>query len=142
MVVAFYGITAHKDNTAIPAQLHIFKDHHPLQTFHIPNFIVILENAKISMTPPQSPSQGEQPGHKAAYCSFSITTSEGTLYEFEKEDGEECQTWINLLQFLSHFPYSRIPEEPKCDPILHNKDLDASLYKAGIIHTYIHTCIH
>lgn len=139
MVVAQSGIPSPGDMSyqAIPAQMKIFKESYnpsPKNSkagFQNPKLTISLEAAYVSVVG-LSPSQdtGSRISRMCTPCTFSVTTSEGTCYEFMAEKESDRLIWVTVLEFLSMFPYSSVPEVPRCNPLF-RRDLDPDLYNAG-----------
>lgn len=140
MVVAQSGIPSPGDMSylAIPAQIKIFKEsYNPTPknskaSFENPKLTISLEAARISLVG-LSPSldAGKKISRTATPCTFSVVTSEGTCYEFMAEKESDRLVWVTVLEFLSMFPYSSVPEVPRCNPLF-RRDLDPNFYNAGM----------
>jgi hypothetical protein len=94
---------------------------------------IVLEGAQVgvlgSLT--QLTSSGRRPSRRGnPSCSFSVTTYDGTSYEFVAENEAERLMWVTVLEFLSMFPYSSVPEVPNCSPVFRT-GLEPSEYSAG-----------
>ena len=139
VVVALSGIPSPGDGSyqGIPAQVQVFKESHDpsarsRKTFHNPKLSITLESARVSVL---GLSQQNSSGRKLSRgagpsCSFSVTTGEGTCYEFTAENESERLVWVTVMEFLAMFPYSSIPEVPKFNPVF-RRDTDPAHYNAG-----------
>ena len=141
VAVALSGIPSPGDGSyqAIPAQVQVFKENYDpcsksQKSFPNPKLTISLKDAQISVL--GSPSHVIK--RRASFrrvsrtsCSFLITTSEGICFELTVDDESQRLVWVTVLEFLAMFPYSSVPEVPKCNPVLQT-DLDPNLYNAGI----------
>ena len=140
VVVALSGIPNPGDGSyqAIPAQVQIFKESYDpsskarKKSFHAPKLCIGLEYAQISIIGSLSQITSRKSSRRsgATSCSFRVTTSEGSCYEFVADNEAERVVWVTVLEFLAMFPYSSVPEVPKCNPVFRS-DLDPALYHAG-----------
>lgn len=139
VVIALSGIPNPGDGSyqAIPAQVQIFKENYDpsskktRKSFHNPKTSIGLEAAQVSVIGSQSQLSGRKLSKASALsCSFRVTTKEGTCYEFVADNESERLVWVTVLEFLAMFPYSSVPEVPKCNPVF-SRDLEPSLYDAG-----------
>ena len=120
-----------------PSQLHVFKADHDLgRSFRAPQFSLSLELAEVVLIKPSPSPKKEEAGLSCRSIetsrSFCVTTQAGICYQFRAQDDFECQLWINMLKFLIIFPYSSVPQDPKCDTSMFDKKTDARQYGAGI----------
>ena len=143
MVVAQSGIPNPGDTSfhAIPAQIKVFKESYnpsPRYTkanIQNPKLTISLESAQISIVGSLPAKEATKKLSKTTTCSFTVTTREGSCYEFVTDKESDRLVWVTVLEFLSMFPYSSVPEVPRCNPLF-QRDLDPEVYSAGI-YTYI-----
>lgn len=137
-MVALSGIPTPGDGSycGIPAQLQIFKENYDpsarsrRKSFQNPKFNIVLEGAQVGVLGLSQPNGRKLSRGAGPSCSFSVTTGEGAAYEFTAENESERLMWVTVLEFLAMFPYSSVPEVPKCDPIFRT-DLNPVDYNAG-----------
>lgn len=144
MVVALSGIPSPGDGSyqAIPAQVQIFRESYDpsskarKKTFQAPKQSIGLESAHISVIGSLSQLNGRKlsRGSGASSFSFCVTTNEGCCFEFVADNESERLVWVTVLEFLAMFPYSSVPEVPKCNPVFRS-DLDPMHYNAGYYST-------
>lgn len=141
VVVALSGIPSPGDGSyqAIPAQVQIFKESYDpsskahKKTFQAPKLSIGLEAAQVSVIGSLAQLNGrKQSRGSGPSCSFRVTTCEGSCFEFVADNEAERLVWVTVLEFLAMFPYSSVPEVPKCNPVF-RKDLDPALYNAGTV---------
>lgn len=138
-VVALSGIPSPGDGSyeGIPAQVQIFKDNYDpsarsRKTFQSPKLSIVLEGAQVSVLGSLAQASGKKLSRgSGTSCSFSVTTCEGTSYEFMADNEAERLMWVTVLEFLSMFPYSSVPEVPNCSPVFRT-GLDPADYNAGV----------
>lgn len=150
MVVALSGIPSPGDGSyqAIPAQVQVFKDNYDpsartKKNFQNPKLNIGLEGAEINVIgsiSQQNEGRRLSKGSKGN-CRFTITTNEGSCYELIADNESERLVWVTVLEFLSMFPFSSVPEVPKCNPVFRT-DLDPNLYNAGLFVSYVTTWEH
>ncbi len=122
---------------AIPAQVQIYKENFDpsaktRKSFRNPRLCISLEAAQISVIGALAQISGRKLSRGAGpSCAFRVTTKEGACFEFVAENESERLVWVTVLEFLAMFPFSCVPEVPKCNPVFRN-DLDPSSYNAGI----------
>ena len=120
----------------IPAQIKIFKENYnPSKNdkngFQNPKLAISLESSHISVVGLSlTQDKASKISKMSTPCTFSVTTREGTCYDFTVEKEAERLIWVTMLEFLAMFPYSSVPEVPKCNPLL-STDLDPEVYNAG-----------
>ena len=93
---------------------------------------IILEGAQVSVLGSLAQLNGRKlsRGKASTSCSFSVTTSQGTAYEFTADNESERLMWVTVLEFLAMFPYASVPEVPSCNPVF-RRDLNPEDYNAG-----------
>ena len=138
--MGFYGTMMEGRKTNIPAHLCVFgANHDPRQMMsQAPQLKISLESSKVCVMHPKplsSPrrraSTGMPHGMEPISCSFCITTSQNKCYEFIANDQAECLLWVNVLKFMTVFPYSSLPQEPDAGVTPFERTLDPRLYEAG-----------
>lgn len=141
VVVALSGIPCPGDGSyqGIPAQVQIFKESYDptarsrKMSFQSPKMSIVLEGANVSVLGSLAQLNGRKLSRGAGpSCSFSVTTCEGTSYEFTADNEAERLMWVTVLEFLSMFPYASVPEVPNCSPVF-RQDLDPTDYSAGML---------
>ncbi len=136
MGVAISGIADPGDGSyqPIPAQVQFFKESYDPTSkskkalFQTPKTTISLEGASISVLGYLSQMNGKK--GSATSSSFSITASNGICYELTVENESERLVWVTVLEFLSMFPYTSVPEVPKCNPVF-RRDICPDVYRAG-----------
>lgn len=141
VVVALSGIPCPGDGSyqGIPAQVQIFKESYDptarsrKMSFQSPKMSIVLEGANVSVLGSLAQLNGRKLSRGAGpSCSFSVTTCEGTSYEFTADNEAERLMWVTVLEFLSMFPYASVPEVPNCSPVF-RQDLDPTDYSADTV---------
>lgn len=140
MLVALSGIPSPGDSSfqAISAQVQVYKENYDpsakkRKSFRSPKITIPLESAEISVVgnPPQGNGRrGSKKSRSSIGYPFCVITNEGVCYEFVADNESERLVWVTVLEFLVLFPFSVVPDVPKCNPVFRS-DLDPNLYHAG-----------
>lgn len=131
LVAVEYGDSGETSGKGLcPSQLHVFKADHDLsRSLQAPQFSLSLESAEVVLIKPRKET-GQSCRSIETSRSFCVTTQAGICYQFRAQDDFECQLWINMLKFLIIFPYSNVPQDPRCDTSMFDKKTDARQYGA------------
>ncbi len=138
MVVAQSGMPNPGDMSfqAIPAQIKVYKEsYNPSPKYtkanhQTPKLTISLECAEIRIVGSSASPVKEASKKSKQCCSFTVTTRDGACYEFVTEKESDRLVWVTVLEFLAMFPYSSVPDVPRCNPLF-PRDLDPGIYNAG-----------
>lgn len=139
VAVALSGIPSPGDGSyqGIPAQVQIFKESYDpssrRKSFKNPKLSIVLEGAQVCILGSLSHVNNDRKLSRGGgpSCTFSVTTCDGICFEFVADNESERLMWVTVLEFLAMFPYSSVPEVPKCNPVF-REDLNPADYGAGM----------
>ena len=144
MVVAQSGMpnTGDMSFQGIPAQIKVFKEsYNPSPTKYMktnhqaPKLTISLESAQIRIISSSAASPVKEVTKKCSKSSsfsFAVTTRDGQYHEFVTDKESDRLVWVTVLEFLAMFPYSSVPDVPRCNPLF-PRDLDPTIYSAGTL---------